>query len=187
MLFPVIIGGSAGSYKILIKLLAALPVNFHFPIIICVHRPKVSDQSFITALENRSKAEIKEITQHEPIKSGIVYVTPSDVHLEFKDKNTFYLSTEMPVNHSRPSIDHCLKSAANTFKTKLIAIILTGANSDGAEGMKSVHNAGAITIVQTPSDAEIPIMPKSALNTFLPSYVLKAEEIINFIKKLATN
>ena len=94
------------------------------------------------------------------------------------------LSTEEPEHHSRPSIDLSFYSAAYSYKEKLIGVILSGANRDGASGLKRVGELQGLTIVQEPKTSEVPVMPEACLELFKPSHVFNQEDIINFICKL---
>jgi len=180
---PVIIGGSAGSIAIIFRILKILPVDFSFPLILCVHRLRTAPRGSFESILTNTEVRFHEILDQEEILPGIVYITPADKHLLFYNKTRFILSDDPPKNYSRPSIDVSMESAAKQFGSHLIGILLSGANSDGTDGMKSIHDAGGITIVQDPKDAEISIMPQAAVDSFNPMYILSADKIINFIEK----
>lgn len=182
---PVIIGGSAGSFRIISKMISILKPGFTFPLIICVHRNRTSSKGFIPALSYQALVALQEPDEGENIRAGHVSVAPANLHLEFTPANTFTLNDKPQLNYSRPSIDVTFLSAAAVFGADLTGILLTGANSDGAEGLKEIHEAGGTTIVQDPAEAEVSVMPQSALDLFQPTHVLKADKIINFIQNLA--
>jgi two-component system chemotaxis response regulator CheB len=98
--------------------------------------------------------------------------------------NRFALSSEEVVNHSRPSIDLSFVTAANAYRQKLIGIILSGANKDGAYGMKKVKDNGGLTIVQDPSCCEVRTMTESALQLIKADHVFDVDQIIKFILQL---
>lgn len=185
MSYPILIGGSAGSFKIISRIIPALKAGFPFPIIICVHRQRIASDSFILALEKNKDVPVREASDSDPISSGSVYVAPANKHLVFANSHTFSTNTDPPVNYSRPSIDVTFLSAANIFRGKLIGILLSGANSDGADGMKAISEAGGITVVQDPHEAEISVMPRSAVDSFQPTHIMTADKIINFIENLS--
>ncbi len=182
---PVVIGGSAGSFRIISKMVSILKPGFLFPLIICVHRNRAAYQGFIPALSSQSAVAIQEPVDGEEIKAGIVYIAPANRHLEFATENTFTLNDKPQQNYSRPSIDVTFNSAATVFGEDLTGILLTGANNDGAEGLKNIHDSGGMTIVQDPAEAEVSVMPQSAMDLFQPAHVLEADKIINFIQNLA--
>jgi two-component system chemotaxis response regulator CheB len=88
------------------------------------------------------------------------------------------------VNNSRPAIDITLGTCAYVYKEKLIGILLSGANRDGALGMKNIHDKGGMTIVQDPEECMIDTMPKAALAVTNIDYILKIDQIVNFLKEL---
>jgi two-component system, chemotaxis family, protein-glutamate methylesterase/glutaminase len=128
--------------------------------------------------------EICEPFDKEYIQSGKVYLAPANYHLLFDNGQRFSLSVHDPLNHSRPSIDIIMDSAAEFFREKTIGVILSGANMDGAHGLLKIHNLGGFTIVQDPSDCQISTMPGSCLELFKPDSVINAAGIINFISNL---
>ena len=180
----VVIGGSAGSFTVLANILSKIPKDFSLPIIICCHRLKHVRSGFIEALEIKSVKKVTEPDDKEGIKKGKVYVAPANYHLGIELGNSFALSTEEMVNNSRPAIDITFETAAYVFKEKMIGILLTGANKDGAFGMKSVKEYGGLTIVQEPSECTIDTMPKAALAATKIDYVMKAEQMVKFLNDL---
>lgn len=120
----------------------------------------------------------------ENIKKGNVYLAPANYHLSVELGNSFSLSTEEMVNNSRPSIDITLETAAYTYKEKLIGILLSGANRDGALGMKKIKDRGGLTIVQDPAECMIDTMPSAALALTEIDYTLKVDEIIGLLIEL---
>ncbi len=180
----IIIGGSAGSFQIVSRILSEIPESFRIPIILCLHRLKSVNSGFVEALSINSVNTIVEPYDKEAIKPGLVYLAPSNYHLYINPDFHFNLSTEEPVNHSRPSINISFKSAAEAYKDKLIGIILSGANNDGSFGLNSIKENGGITIVQNPSEAQVQTMPLAAISATEIDHILSVEKIIEFIKKL---
>ncbi|MTI19587.1 chemotaxis protein CheB, partial [Fulvivirga sp. RKSG066] len=160
----VVIGGSAGSFQGIVKILSSLPANFPLPIIMCLHRLKHVRNGFVEALSIKSIAEVTEPYDKENIKKGKVYLAPANYHMSIELGNYFGLSTERMYNNSRPAIDITLNTAAYVYRDKLIGILLSGANRDGGLGMKSIKDRKGLTIVQEPSECMIDTMPKAALN-----------------------
>jgi two-component system chemotaxis response regulator CheB len=180
----IIIGGSAGSFQVVTKILASLPANFQYPVFLCLHRLKHVRSGFIEALEIKSKLPIVEPEDKTIIKKGVVYLAPSNYHMYIDYGQRFALSTEPSVNYSRPSIDLSFFSASTSFREKLVGIILSGANKDGAKGIKSVKRLGGLTIVQDPKEAQIKTMPNSALDLIEPDYVLTTDKISKLLNQL---
>jgi two-component system chemotaxis response regulator CheB len=180
----IVIGGSAGSFSVLATILSKIPKDFTIPIVICCHRLKHVRSGFIEALEIKSVKKVVEPDDKDAMKKGKVYVAPSNYHLGFEIGNTFALSTEEMINNSRPAIDITFETAAYVFREKMVGILLTGANKDGAFGMKSVKEAGGLTIVQEPSECTIDTMPKAAMAATKIDYVMKVEEIVKFLNNI---
>lgn len=180
----IVIGGSAGSFQGITKILSRVPMDFPLPIIMCLHRLKHVRNGFIEALSIKSIKDIIEPYDKESIKRGKVYLAPSNYHMSVELGQYFSLSTEDMVNNSRPSIDITLETAAFVYKTKLLGILLSGANKDGAMGMKKINEYGGVTIVQDPSECMIDTMPKAALQVTNIDYTLGIEDIINLFMEI---
>lgn len=180
----VVIGGSAGSFQGIVKILSQLPKNFPLPIIMCLHRLKHVRNGFVEALSIKSVVQVSEPYDKEPIKKGAVYLAPSNYHLSVELGNYFALSTEDMINNSRPAIDITLGTAAYVYRDKLIGILLSGANRDGGLGMKYIKDKGGRTLVQEPSECMIDTMPKAALALTQIDHVMKVDEIVEFLKEL---
>ncbi len=180
----VVIGGSAGSFQGVVKILSQLPQGFTLPIIMSLHRLKHVRHGFVEALSIKSVVKVTEPDDKEPIKKGGVYLAPSNYHLSVELGNYFSLSTEEMVNNSRPAIDITLSTCAYNYKNKLIGILLSGANRDGALGMKSIADWGGRTIVQDPAECMIETMPKAALAVTNIDHVLTIDQIVEFLKEL---
>src|ERR687897_3506801 len=148
----VVIGGSAGSFQGIVKILAQLPKGFPLPIIMALHRLKHVRHGFVEALSLKSVVPVTEPNDKEQIKKGGVYLATANYHMSVELGNNFALSTEEMVNNSRPAIDITLGSCAFVYKERLVGILLSGANRDGAMGMKNIHERGGTTIVQEPTE-----------------------------------
>jgi two-component system, chemotaxis family, protein-glutamate methylesterase/glutaminase len=180
----VVIGGSAGSFQGVVKILAQLPKGFPLPIIMCLHRLKHVRNGFVEALSIKSVVQVTEPNDKENIRKGSVYLAPSNYHMSVELGNYFALSTEEMVNNSRPAIDITLGTCSFVYKDKLVGILLSGANRDGAAGMKGIHEKGGLTIVQEPSECMIDTMPRAAMAATKIDYVMKIDQIVEFLKEL---
>ena len=180
----IIIGGSAGSFQIVTKIIASLPANYPLPVILCLHRLKHVRSGFVEALSIKAQMPILEPNDKDSIKSGRIYLAPANYHLYIELGNKFALSTEDSVNHSRPSIDLSFFSAAYNYKRKLVGVILSGANKDGAMGLKSVKDNGGLTIVQDPNECQVPTMTLASMNATNVDYVFSTTRIIDFLLNL---
>jgi two-component system, chemotaxis family, protein-glutamate methylesterase/glutaminase len=116
-----------------------------------------------TLLQARTPLRVVEPDDKAPIRGGDVYLSPADYHLQVEDEGAFSLSTDPPVAWARPSIDVLFESAASAYGPALAAVILTGANTDGARGIARVRARGGLTIAQDPATAESSVMPRAAI------------------------
>lgn len=177
----IVIGASAGGLHALTTIFETLPADFKTPIIVVQHRAKDEKGLLEEVLQNKCKLKIRQADDKEKIKGGNIYIAPPDYHLLIESDRTFSLSYDPLVNYSRPSIDVLFESASEIFKSKLLAIILTGANNDGAAGIEKIKKLGGFTIAQNPETALFPSMPRAAIKTGSIRHVLDLEEIRYFL------
>jgi two-component system chemotaxis response regulator CheB len=158
----VVVGASWGGLHALTTIVRALPPDFAAPMLIVQHRSRDAAGLLAELLQDATPLTVCEVEDKEPLRDAHVYVAPPDYHVLF-DEGHFALSTEAAVRYSRPSIDVALASAADTYGPRTIGVMLTGANEDGAAGLKRVVDRGGWAIVQTPATAEVRTMPEAAL------------------------
>ncbi len=180
----VVIGGSAGSFQPMVQILSSIPREFPLPIFLCLHRLKHVRHGFVEALSIKSQKDIIEPMDKESIKKGIVYLAPANYHMAVELGNSVSLNTEELINNSRPAIDITFESAAYVYRDKLIGILLSGANKDGAVGMQKIKYRNGLTIIQDIEESMINAMPLAAKNIVDIDYELKVDEIIAFLLKL---
>jgi two-component system chemotaxis response regulator CheB len=174
----VVIGGSAGGMEAVQRVLANLPADFPIPIFIVLHIHRHSYDGFlIKSLGRHCQLPVKEADEKEAPEAGHVFLAPANYHLLIERDKTFSLSVEGKINYSRPAIDVLFESAAEAYGDKLIGVVLTGGNSDGAAGLKKIKDFGGLAIVQDPKTAEAAYMPGAAIKATKPDHVLKLAEI----------
>jgi len=181
----VVIGGSAGSLTVIMNILRSLEVYFTLPIIIVIHRQKnvISELTKILGLSSKFK-KIIEPDDKELVSDCCIYIAPQNYHLLVEDDRSFSLDYSEAVQYSRPSIDVTFESVSKIYKNKCAAILLSGANNDGTEGLQSVVEAGGTAIVQNPDTADYPIMPQSALQAIEEVVSMKPQEISDYLNNL---
>lgn len=180
-----IIGGSAGSLEVLLKLFPKIDPEINFTIIIIVHRKHGNDSLLEELLSSKTSIPVKEVDEKEKILPGVIYIAPSDYHLLIEQDHTFSLDYSEKVNYSRPSIDVTFQTAAEVYKTKLVCLLLSGSNSDGVNGLKSVKQWGGIAAVQNPETAQVAYMPAQALLNVEIDRILNIEEMGDFLNLLS--
>jgi len=180
----VVIGGSAGSFQGVVKILSQLPKGFPLPIIMALHRLKHVRNGFVEALSIKSVVQVTEPNDKETIKKGSVYLAPANYHmLVERGGQNIALSTEPPVRYARPSIDVLFESVAASVGTRAIAVVLTGASDDGAQGALSIKRAGGRVIVQTPASAESPVAPSATLAKLQPDALVDIDGIADVLRR----
>ena len=183
----VVIGASAGAVEALSTILPALPRALKPAIFIVVHLLRGKPSLMADIFQTRCALPVREAEDKEPIADGTIYFAPPDYHLlvdEGREGRRLSLSVDEPVNYSRPSIDVLFESAADLYGERLMGVILTGANADGAAGLEAVHRAGGVTVVQKPETALAPTMIDSALKRVSVDYVLSLDEIATLMQSL---
>jgi two-component system chemotaxis response regulator CheB len=181
----VIIGASAGAVSALSVVLSELPRAYPLPIAIAVHLPSGHDTTLAELFGSRCRMQVKEAEDKEPAAGGTVYFAPPDYHLFVEKDGCLSLSGEEPVNFSRPSIDLLFETAADAYGPALLAIVLSGANHDGANGAAAVCAAGGMVLVQSPETAEYRAMPEAALAACPQARPMGLAAIAEFLQKLS--
>lgn len=182
----VVVGASAGAVEALLTLLPALPRGFTLPVIVVVHLPPDRPSLLPDLFAARCSLPVKEAEDKEPIDAGTVYLAPPDYHLLVEPGGTLALSVDAPVRYSRPSIDVLFESAADVWGPALVGVVLTGANPDGARGLRAICEAGGVALVQDPHEAQVPVMPQAALDACPAARALPLREISRALVRAAT-
>jgi two-component system chemotaxis response regulator CheB len=180
----IVIGASAGGIDALSALLPALPVDMQEPVFVVLHLPRDRPSLLVEIFQPKCALPIREADDKEPVEAGTVYFAPPDYHLLVDVGPQLALSADEAVHYSRPSIDVLFESAADCYGARLLGIVLTGANEDGAAGAAAVQRAGGITLVQQPETAQVPLMPASALRRAAPTHILTLPEMARLLQTL---
>jgi two-component system chemotaxis response regulator CheB len=168
----IIVAGSAGGVDAMLKVLPGLPAALRAPVICMLHLPPHRDSRLPELFADRVPVPVCEAADKQAAAGGAVYFAGGGYHLSVEQDCTFSLSCEPPVHYARPAIDVLLTSAADAYGDGLAAILLTGANHDGAAGMAEVHAQGGLTVVQDPAEAQVATMPQRAIDVDRPDLVL---------------
>lgn len=173
----VVIGASAGGVDALSMVLPALPAGPSAPVFVVLHLPRERPSLLVDIFRSKCAVSVCEAQDKDTIEAGMLYFAPPDYHLLVDSGPSIALSADEPVNFSRPSIDVLFDSAVDQYGSRLLGVILSGANDDGAAGLAAIHRAGGITVVQTPESADAPLMIQSALKSTPSALVLSLDEI----------
>ena len=182
----VVIGASAGGIDALTEILPRLPKTYPIPIIIVLHIPGTQPSFLSEIFGSKTELRVKDADEKEAIQPGTIYFACPDYHLLVERDLTFSLSQEDPVQYARPSIDVLFESAADAFGSHLVGVLLTGANQDGAQGLKRIQEAGGLALIQDPATAQVRSMPEAACALLSPSVeqILSLDEIARFLLRL---
>jgi len=180
----VVIGTSWGGLSALSSVVSGLPATFALPIVVVQHRSPDAPGFLAELLQARTGLAVVEVDDKRPIVAGHVFVAPPNYHLLF-DRGYFALTTDAPVRYSRPSIDVTFVSAADEYGRRAIGVVLTGANEDGALGLKRIADRGGYAVIQDPETAEGPVMPRAALRAVPKAQVVRLDRIASHLMTIA--
>lgn len=176
----VVIGCSLGGMRVLETILGMLPRSFSLPIAIVQHRHRGSNETLPAHFRRYSRLPVLDVTDKQWIRPSCVYFAPANYHL-LVSRGEFNLSVDAAVRFSRPSIDVLFESAADAYGAATIALVLTGANDDGARGAEKIKERGGLVAVQDPATAEAPDMPQAVLAAVKVDRILRPDEIASFL------
>lgn len=178
------IAGSAGSFSLLIELIKVFVPDVSPAIVMLIHRSSGYKSEWLNILRKYAACEVLEIVDKQKIEAGKIYIPPQKYHALAEPTFCWSLDSGEPVWFSRPSIDVLFESIADVFGEKSLGILLSGANQDGAIGIKKIAEKGGLTIIQDPEDAEYKIMTKTALTLYDKHNVLRQDDILSFCRNL---
>lgn len=156
----VVVGTSAGGLAALEAIVSRLPAGYGLPLLVVQHRSRDSDM-LCDVLQHRTRLLVQEVLDKERMRPGVIYLAPPDYHV-LVEAGEFALSSDEPVRFARPSIDVAFTSAADAYGERLVGVVLTGANDDGAAGLRRIAERGGLVLVQDPTTAEVKRMPAAA-------------------------
>ena len=180
----IVIGASAGGVEALLTIFAALPDGFGLPILAVLHLPDERRSQLAEVFGRRLAMPVVEARDKEVIMPGTLYFAGPRYHLSVEQDRSLSLSQEERVHHSRPAIDYLFASAADAYGKGLLAVLLTGANQDGAQGLAQVKAQGGTTVVQDPAEARVAVMPRAALALHTPDHILTLGRIGSLLASL---
>lgn len=180
----VVIGVSAGGLAALEKILPHLKESFCIPILIVQHISPSAESYLANHFSQRCFMDVKEAEDKEPIRRGSIYFAPPNYHMLVEEDGCIALSVDERVNFSRPSIDVLFESAADHYTNELIGLVLTGANSDGAQGLAQIKARGGKAWVQSPDTADVATMPEAAIAAVDVDAIIPLDEIYRYFNEI---
>lgn len=183
--YVVVVGGSLGGFRAMATIARALPASFPLPIVLVLHRDPDSDGTLESLLQDRCSLQVVSVRDKDVILPGQVHVAPPGYHL-LVEADHVSLSADDPVRYSRPSIDAMFESAVDSYGDRVIGVVLSGANDDGARGAALIDSSGGLVIVQDPTTADAATMPLAAVKAARGALVMTPEEIGPYLSVRAT-
>lgn len=171
----VVVGCSWGGLEAVSAVLDTIPGTADFAMVVAQHRG-AAPSGLVSLWGRHTSWPVVEPDDKQPILTRHVFVAPPGYHLLVEGSH-LALSTDAPHNHSRPSIDVLFESAAQAWGHRVVALVLTGSNADGAAGAAEVAARGGRVVVQDPAEAPHPEMPRAALEAVPRAAVLPLAEI----------
>jgi two-component system chemotaxis response regulator CheB len=178
-----LLGGSAGSFKPIYSSVKIFPANLNKTVIIVIHRKKNFFSEIEKLFAESSRMLMREISDKDMLDNNTIYIAPANYHTLVEKDKSFSLDVSDAVWYSKPSIDVTFESVSEIYKERCTAVLFSGANADGAEGLFKLRNKGALTIVQDPDEAEMSEMPRAAVNMDAAEYILKTQDIFDLFQQ----
>lgn len=183
--YVVAVGASAGGLEAVGKILSALPGDFAPAVLVVIHVPPNRPSMLAEIFSHRCVLPVQEADDKEPLLGGVVYLAPPDYHLLLEHERALALSRDPPIHFSRPSIDALFESVAESAGARSVGVLLTGASSDGAEGLRAIAAAGGLTAVEDPETAHVATMPRAGLARVRPDIVAEVAGIADWLRASA--
>lgn len=180
------VGASTGGPPVLQKLLASLPADLAVPVLIVQHISPGFSDGLVEWLQETSRLRIHLATQNERVLPGHVYLAPDGAHMSITMDGRVALSEDPPENGHRPSVAHLFRSVTRAYGEHAAGVLLTGMGKDGAQELKAMKDAGAITIAQDKSSSVVHGMPGEAILLDGATFVLHADRIASMLTQLMT-
>ena len=177
-----LLAGSAGSFTPIFRIIRSLPENYDKTIVIVIHRGKNNFSDIENLFGDNCRISVNEISDKDKITGGHVYIAPANYHTLFEKSNHFALDVSEQVWYSKPSIDVTFESAADAFGSDCVAMLFSGANQDGANGLLKLRQKGALTVIQHPEDAEMYAMPQAAVDLNAGEFILTTDQILKLMR-----
>jgi two-component system chemotaxis response regulator CheB len=174
----VCIAASTGGPNAIEVVLPALPADFPVPIVIVQHMPPMFTRQLAQRLATRCALEVREAKSGEALQPGTALIAPGDFHVAVRSRasGAFVVTNQDPPENScRPSADFLLRSAAEAFGERTLAVVLTGMGQDGLKGCQVVRAAGGKIVVQDEPTSVVWGMPGAVARAGLAGRVLPIE------------
>lgn len=178
----VVLGASSGGVEALLRVLSELPADLDAAVFVVLHTSRGAPRLLADILARACKLPVRMAVHGEPITPGVVLVAPPDLHLLLAADHVT-LDRGPTQNRMRPAVDALFRSAAVFHGAAVIGVVMTGSMHDGSVGLAAIKRCGGLAIVQDPSDARFPDMPKNAIAADSPDLVVPLAAIAGHISR----
>jgi two-component system chemotaxis response regulator CheB len=172
------LGASWGGVEALSHIIEQLPADWSVPIVIVQHQHAHSGTALERILSRLTTLKVVDVEDKQLITPGHIYIAPANYHLLVEEDKSFSLSLDAPVLYSRPSIDVTFRSLAGVYGSQCIAVLLTGANEDGVDGLRKIRASGGFTMAQDPKEAMVATMPQAAITADVVDKIVLLNEVV---------
>ena len=180
----IVVGGSNGGMDAFMTILSGLSHDFQVPVVFVLHQQRGVQTLLPDILARHTHLAVVEPVDKEEIAKGHIYVAPPDYHLLIEPGGTFGYSYSEPINFSRPSIDMLFETAAEAYDNRVVGVLLTGANQDGAKGLAAIKNRGGLAVVQNPETARSTEMPQAGIDFGCNEHIINLDKIASYLNSI---
>jgi two-component system, chemotaxis family, protein-glutamate methylesterase/glutaminase len=180
----IVMGASSGGIESFMEIVSGLPRDLPAAIFVVLHVSPRGTSKFPEILNRAGHIPAAHALDKEPIRLGRIYVAPPDLHLLLRN-GTIRLVRGPKENNVRPAIDATFRTAARAYGPRVVGVVLSGALDDGTAGLAAIKERGGVTVVQDPTDALFPDMPRNAMEAMKVDYCLPTREIAPVLVRLA--
>ncbi len=180
----IVVGASAGGVEALITLVRRLPADLPAALFVVLHMPAHSPSALPAILNRSGPLPAVQAADRQEIVPGHIYVAPPDHHL-LVEAGYVRVGRGPKENMHRPAIDPLFRSAARSYGSRVIGVVLSGMLDDGTSGLKAIKERGGIAVVQDPNDALYASMPRSAIQNVAVDFVGPSSDMSLLLERLA--
>jgi two-component system chemotaxis response regulator CheB len=180
----VVIGAGLGSLSTIARIASSWPKELPVAVLIALATQGQPAETVLQVIDSYAPFQVASAINGEPIEPGHIYVSPHGKHLSIGRPGVIRVEEPSFFDNVYPSINRLFSAAAVVYGSRVIAVVLSGNQYDGVQGLRDIETAGGVSIVQDPRDASAPQMPRHVISNDHPRYTRKAAEISPLVRRL---